>query len=158
MQASGKSNLHGFTRGKDKQEYKGKDPMQEVYDEKIKELNEKMESMEATYTNQLKNMQNRVVTMERSNSNQKNFQPKGIWLPKKAPYKDNNLPNKLYKTNVVQEVIPYCIPCDSLHEEASCYVACQILEQGIPESGSSEEISSEIEYINAVGHMYPVSK
>ena len=34
----------------------------------------------------------------------------------------------------------------------------QILEQGIPESSSSEEFSSEHEYIHIVGHMYPVSK
>ena len=61
--------------------------------------------------------------MERSNSNKKNFQPKGNWVPKKAPYKDNNLPNQLNTTNMVKEVIPYCRPCDSLHEEASCYVA-----------------------------------
>ena len=59
---------------------------------------------------------------------------------------------------MVQEVILYCRPCDSLHEEASCYVACRILEQGIPESGSSEKVSSNPEYINAVGHMYPMSK
>ena len=96
--------------------------------------------------------------MERSNSNQKNFQRKGNQDPKKDPYKHNNLPNKLDTTNVVQEVIPYCRPCDSLHEEASCYVACRILEQGIPESGSNEEVSSKLEYINSVCHMYPVSK
>ena len=59
---------------------------------------------------------------------------------------------------MVQEVIPYCRPYESLHEESSCYVARRILEQGIPKSGSSEEVSSEPEYINAVGHMYPVSK
>ena len=59
---------------------------------------------------------------------------------------------------MVQEVIPYCRPCDSLHEESSCYVAWQILEQGISEFGSSEEVSSKPEYINAVGHIYPVSK
>ena len=94
--------------------------MQEAYDNNIKELNEKMEAMEATYTNQLKNMQNRVVTMERSNSNQENFQPKNHWDLNKYPYKDNNLPNQLDTTNVVQEVIPYYRPCDSLHEEASC--------------------------------------
>ena len=51
MHASGKSNLPGFTRGKSKQESKGKEPMQEAYDKKIKKLNEKMEAMEATYTN-----------------------------------------------------------------------------------------------------------
>ena len=79
--------------------------------------------MEDTYTNQFKNMHNRIVTMERSHSNQKKFPLKSNWVPKKAPYKDNNLPNQLDTTNLVQEVIPYCRPCDSLHEEASCYVA-----------------------------------
>ena len=76
--------------------------------------------------------------MERSNSNQKNFQPKGNWIFEKAPYKYNNLPNQLDTTNVVREVFLYCIPCDSLHEEGSCYVACLILEHRIPESGISE--------------------
>ena len=61
--------------------------------------------------------------MEISNSNEKIFNPKGNWVPKKALYKDNNLPNQLDTTNVVQEMIPYCRPFDSLHEEASCYVA-----------------------------------
>ena len=114
--------------------------MQEAYYKKIKELNEKMEAMEATYTNQLKNMQNRVVTIEISHSNQKHFIPTSNQVPKKDPYKDNNLPNQLDITNMVQEVIPYCRPCDSLHEEASCYVAHRILEQGIPEIRSSEEV------------------
>ena len=59
---------------------------------------------------------------------------------------------------MVQEVIPYYRPCDSLHEEASCYVAQRILEQGIIEMRSSKEVSSEPEYTNAVGHVYPVSK
>ena len=76
MQASGKSNLPSFTRGQAKHETKGREPMQEAYDKKIKEFNENMEAMKATYTNQLKNMQNRVVTMERSHSIQKHFPPK----------------------------------------------------------------------------------
>ena len=67
--------------------------------------------------------------MERSHSNRKNVLPKSNWVPKKATYKDNNLPNQIDTTNVVREVICYCRPCDSLHEEASCYVACRILEQ-----------------------------
>ena len=65
MQALGESNLPSFTRGQAKQESKEKEPMQEAYDKKIQELNDKMEAMEATYTNQLKNMRNRVVTMKR---------------------------------------------------------------------------------------------
>ena len=61
--------------------------------------------------------------MERSHSNQKIFPPKSNQVPKKTPYNYNNIPNQLDTTNMVQEVIPYCIPCDSLHEEGSCYVA-----------------------------------
>ena len=41
MQGSGKSNLPGFTRGHAKHESKGKEPMRESYDTKIKDLNEK---------------------------------------------------------------------------------------------------------------------
>ena len=103
-------------------------------------------------------MQNQVVTIERSSSKQRNFHPKGIWDPKKDPYKYNNVPNQLDTTNMVQVVIPYCRHCDSLHEEASCYVAQRILEEGILEIRSSKEVLSEPKYINTIGHMYPVSK
>ena len=86
------------------------------------------------------------------------FPPTNKWVQKENPYKYNNIPNQLKTTNVVQEVIPYYIPCESLHEEASCYVAWWILEQGIPNIGSSEEVSCKPEYINVVDHVYLVSK
>ena len=48
MQASRNSNILGFTRAfvpPKPHEPKAKDPLQEAYDRKIKELNEKMETM-----------------------------------------------------------------------------------------------------------------
>ena len=40
--------------------------MQETYDKKMKEMNDRMEALQADYTNQLKNMQNWVINMERA--------------------------------------------------------------------------------------------
>ena len=82
MQASGKSNIPGYTRAlipPKQQEIKAKDPtndMQEDYDKKMKEMNDRMEALQVDYANQLKNMQNRVINMERAQTNQKNFPPK----------------------------------------------------------------------------------
>ena len=89
MQASRKSNIPGFTRAfvpPKPHEPKAKDPSQEVYDRKIKKLNEKIETMQNDYVDQLKNMQNRMIIMERSYNRQKNLPPKNNnWVPKKAP-------------------------------------------------------------------------
>ena len=79
MQALGKSNIPGYIRAlipPKQQEIKAKDPMQEAYDKKMKEMNDRMEALEADYANQLKNMQNQVINMERAQTNQKNFPSK----------------------------------------------------------------------------------
>ena len=79
MQASRKSNIPGYTRAlipPKKQEIKAKDPMnhmQEAYDKKMKEMNDRMEALQADYANQLKNIQNRVINMERAQTSQKIF-------------------------------------------------------------------------------------
>ena len=72
--------------------------------------------------------------MERS-YNRKNYLPpkNNNWVPKKAP-QDRRPPNQLESTNMVEEVLPYCRPCEALHEEATCYVACKILEKGLLET------------------------
>ena len=91
MQALGKSNIPGYTRAlipPKQQEIKAEDPtnhMQEAYDKKMKEMNDRMEALQADYANQLKKMQNQVINMERAQTSQNNFPPKGNWDPKKAP-------------------------------------------------------------------------
>ena len=58
---------------------------------------------------------------------------------------------------MVEEFIPYCRSCESLHEESSYYMTRQILEHGLPESNDSEQYSSEPEYVNTVGQLHPVT-
>ena len=82
-------------------------------------------------------MQNRGINVERARTSQNNFPPKGNWVPKKAP-QDRRPPNQLDPINMIEEVIPYCTACESLHEESTCYMACQILEHGLLESNDSE--------------------
>ena len=83
MPALGKSNILGYTRALiplKQQEIKAKDPMnhmQEAYEKKMKDMNDRIEALQADYANQLKNIQNRVINMERSQTTQKNFPPKG---------------------------------------------------------------------------------
>ena len=59
---------------------------------------------------------------------------------------------------MVKEVIPYCRPCEALHEESTCYMAHQILRHGLLESNDSEEYSRDLEYANAVGQLHPTTK
>ena len=91
MQTSGKSNIHRYTRALiplKQQEIKAKDStnhMQETYDKKMKEMNDRMEALQTDYANQLKKIQNRVINMERAQTSQNSFPPKGNWVQKKAP-------------------------------------------------------------------------
>ena len=101
-------------------------------------------------------MQNWVINMEIAQTSQKNFPPKGNWVQKKAP-QDKRPPNQLDSTNMVEEVIPYCRPCEPLHEYSTCYMAYQILVHSLPKSSDSEEYSREPEYVNIVGHLHPVT-
>ena len=86
MPALGKSNIPGYTRAlipPKHQEIKDKDStnhMQETYEKKMKEMNDRMEAFQADYANQLKNMQNQVMNMERAQTSQKNFPPRGNWV------------------------------------------------------------------------------
>ena len=53
--------------------------MQENYDKKIKEMNDRMEALQVDYGK----MQNRVINVERDRTSQNNFPPKGNWVQKK---------------------------------------------------------------------------
>ena len=94
--------------------------------------------------------------MERAQTSQKNFPPKGNWVQKKAPQKKRT-PNHLDSTNMVEEVIPYCRPCEALHEESTYNMARQILEHGILESSDSEEYSRDPQYVNTIGQLHLVT-
>ena len=121
MQFSGKSNIPRYTRAiipPKQQEIRIKDStshMQETYDKKWKEMNDRMEALQADYAK----MQNRVINVERARTSQNNFPPKGNWVQKKA-LQDKRPPNQLDPINMVEEVIPYCRACEALHEESVC--------------------------------------
>ena len=61
--------------------------------------------------------------MERNNG-PRNFQPKQNQMyQKKAPQQEPRIPNQLDSANMVEEVIPWCRPCDQFHQESTCYIA-----------------------------------
>ena len=75
MQASGKSNLPGFTRGSSSTSKQAELKDKTVSTEKdssidpLKELTEVIKAMEANHASQLNAMQNKLIAMERSQSN-----------------------------------------------------------------------------------------
>ena len=69
-------------------------------------------------------MQNRINNMEKAqvSQNHRNFQPrqKQEWKKKYPPH-EWRPPNQFEINNVViEEVPPYCRPCDEFHEESTC--------------------------------------
>ena len=88
---------------------------------------EKIASMlEKVVTNQdefMTKMQNRMVTWERNNG-PRNFQPKQNQVyQRRFPQQEPRIPNQLDSTNLVEEVIPWCRPCEQFHQESACYIA-----------------------------------
>ena len=102
-------------------------------------------------------IQNRITTLERNNG-PRNFQPKQNQVyQKKAPQQEPRIPNQLDSTNLVEEVIPWCRPCDQFHQESTCYIANQVIEHGIPEVNNQETTSSESDHVCMVGQTCPLS-
>ena len=78
----------------------------------IKDLVTSQNQLMANHYAQLNHMQNRIITMERNNEPE-NFQLKHNQMyKKKAPQQEPRIPNQLNSTNLVEEVIPWCRPCD----------------------------------------------
>ena len=163
MQSSGKSNILGYTRGntsynKEKgksieleEKETSKDPMEKVTN-MIKELVTSQNQIMANQFVQLNNIQNRIITMERNNG-PRNFQPRQNQMyQKKFPQQERRIPNQLDSANMVEEVIPWCRPCEQFHQEITCYVANQVMEHGLLEFSSQETTSREPD------HMYMVLK
>ena len=71
MQASGKSNLPGFTRGNSSKQSKPKEKLDSKTSDKdpFKELTEVIKIMELNHATQMNAMQNRLIAMERSQNN-----------------------------------------------------------------------------------------
>ena len=53
--------------------------------------------------------------------------------------------------NMVEEVIPWCRPCDQFHQESTFYIANQVIEHGTAEVGNQETTSGESDHVYMVG-------
>ena len=92
----------------------------------IKDLVTSQNQLMANHSAQLNHMQNRIITMDRNNG-PRNFQPKQNQMyQKKAPRQEPRIPNQLDSANMVEEVIPWCRPCDQFHQESTFYIANQL--------------------------------
>ena len=93
MQASGKSNVLGFSKGSPPESDKVKKvENQEPQGDSIKELARLIKQMEEVYINQLSSMHNKIVAMEKDKGN--NHKPNDRWqkgLPKGPPYQQWDL-------------------------------------------------------------------
>ena len=76
---------------------------------------------------------------------------------KKAPQHEPRIPNQLDSTNLVDEVIPWCRPCDQFHPEDTCYIENQVIEHGMVEVSNQETTSGESDHVYMVGQTYPLS-
>jgi hypothetical protein len=147
MQASGKSNLPGFTRGGSSKQSESKEKAttldnKDPFYDPLKAITKMVKRMEANHATQLSAMQNRLIAMERSQNNRFQPRPNNEKWQKKGPPQDQRPPNKLESTNVVnEEVPPFYRACEDFHEESTCPVFFQINEQGLPETSNFEGYS-----------------
>jgi ribonuclease HI/transposase InsO family protein len=165
MQASGKSNLPGFTRGSSSKQSESKekaaapDNKDPSYDP-LKAITEMVKRMEATHATQLSALQNRLIAMERTQNFNNRFQPRPSnerWQ-KKAPQQEQRPPNQLESNNVVNEDIPpFCRACQEFHEESTCPNFCQINEQGLPPTNNFVGQSRNFDHINNFGETHALS-
>ena len=58
---------------------------------------------------------------------------------------------------MVEEVIPWCIPCDQFHQESTCYIANQVIEHEMAEVNNQETTSGKSDHVYMVGWTYPLS-
>ena len=76
---------------------------------------------------------------------------------KKASQQEPRIPYQLDSTNLVEEVIPWCRPCDQFHPESTCYIENQVIEHGMAEFSNQETTSGESDHVYMVGRTYPLS-
>ena len=135
---SGKSEIPGFNRGPSKSHDSKRKAKEENAHDLIKELTQLIKTMEANHTTQMNAIQHRLVAMERNQYGR--FQNRGndIWQ-KMGPPNEHKPPNPLESTNLVDDSIPYCRPCDEMHDEATCPYVRRILEGGMV--GTNEQIN-----------------
>ena len=89
-------------------------------------------------------LQNKVVSLERNRGN--NFypnKPNDRWQnQRRPPPQDQRPPNPLESTNAVDhQAIPYCRPCGDFHEENTCQVFLQIINDKMNERTENEQVN-----------------
>lgn len=101
MQASGKSNIPGFTRGNSSKQSEPKEKSDSKTSAKdpFKELAEMIKTMELNHATHMNAMQNRLIAMERSQNNRFQSKPNKDWQ-RKGP-QDQRPPNPLDSANLV---------------------------------------------------------
>jgi hypothetical protein len=165
MQASGKSNIPGFSRGSTSRQTEVKDKAvaaapenKDLNFDPLKVVTEMVKRMEATHATQLSAMQNRLIAMERSQNNR--FQPRpnnDTWQRKGLP-QDQRPPNQLESNNMVhEEAPPFCRACEDFHDESTCPIFCQINEQGLPQTRNYVDQPRNTNHINNFGESHPLS-
>lgn len=141
---SRKSKIPSFNRGPSKSnDFKEKAKEGSTHDP-IKELTQLIKAMEKNHTKEMQAMQNRLVAMERSQVQR--FQPRSNdrWQKNKGPPQDYRPPNPLESTNMVDQIPPFCRPCDEFHEKATCPYVKRIMESdmlGDERVGTSGQIN-----------------
>ena len=70
---------------------------------------------------------------------------------KRFPQQEPRIPNQLDSTNLVEEVIPWCRPCDQFHQERTCYIVNQVIEHEMDDVSNQETTSGESDHVYMVG-------
>ena len=94
--------------------------------------------MDENHTNQMNAIQNQLVAMDKNQVGRFQNQGNDRWK-KRGPPNENRPKNLLDSTNLVDDSMPYCRPCDDLHNELTCPYAKRILDGEMV--GTSEQIN-----------------
>lgn len=159
--ASRKYEFLGFERDPTKAKAK---EVKQVEHDPIKELTQLIKDMKIEHAREMNFMQARLIQMERSQA--QNIQPRNnnnrgnnnTW-PKKNPLNEQRPPNPLESTNIVEQPMPFCRPCESFHEESSCAFAKRIIDEGTSEQINiiSQEFDSSSEGEDCCTEIIPSS-
>jgi hypothetical protein len=162
MQASGKSNLHGFSWGNTSKQKESKDKAvatesNNSSSDPLKELTEAIKAMEANHAAQLNAMQIRLISMEISQAQRLQQRHNKEWK-RRGPTQDQRPHNHLETMNMFnEEAPPFCITYEDFHEESTCPIFCQIDEKGFPETNNFVRYSRRSDFINNVGKTHTIT-
>jgi len=75
---------------------------------------------------------NQAQTMQPRHNNNNNRGNNNPW-PRRNPPNDQRPPTPLEYANVVNQHVPFCIPCEIFHEESACDISRKILDEATNE-------------------------